>query len=147
MTAVLWNGWRKRDEMPPLCTQPGHGWCAAGTSFSVYLYENSHFQQIPVDIAYLPTFGFRKSNDSHISVRYFLDRSCCTCAMRSMSGVVNTSQAGEGRCNAELAWNPLKGHFSWNSFNIQGLRRHGQKLGGNWRWHTKVVFVMLLYKQ
>lgn len=79
------------------------------------LPANSHGHHLPANI------WISKSNDSHISVWYFLDQNCCTCAMRSVSSMFNTSQAAAGKCNAEFVWNILKGHFSWDFFNIHSL--------------------------
>lgn len=79
------------------------------------LPANSHGLHLPANI------WISKRNDSHISVWYFLDQNCCTCAMRSVSSVFNTSQAAAGKCNANFVWNLLKGHFSWDFFNIHSL--------------------------
>lgn len=89
-----------------------------------------------------------KSNDSHISVWYFLDWNCCTCAMWSVSSMFNTSQAAAGKCSVELVWDWLKGHFFLGFLQYpqpkRSLRSHGWKSSGNWRWHINVViFVML----
>lgn len=75
---------------------PGCGWCAAGMAFLLYLYKNSHCQQIPMDLP--ANIWISRSNDSHISVWYFLDQNCCTCAMWSVSSMFNTSQAAAARC-------------------------------------------------
>lgn len=106
------------------------------------LPANSHGHHLPANI------WISKRNDSHISVWYFLDQNCCTCAMRSVSSMFNTSQAAAGKCNVKFVWNLLKGHFFLGFLQYPqpmcGLRSHGQKTGGNWRWHINViVFVML----
>lgn len=59
-----------------------------------------------------------KRNDSHISVWYFLDWNCCTCAMWSVSSMFNTSQAAAGKCSVQFVWKVI---FSWDSFNIHSL--------------------------
>lgn len=81
------------------------------------LPANSHGHHLPANI------WISKSNDSHISVWYFLDQNCCTCAMWSVSSMFNTSQAAAGKCNAEIdeTQKPFFFFFSYDFFNIHSL--------------------------
>lgn len=116
--------------------------------FLVHLDENSHFQQIPVDIIYLPTFESQKVT----TLTFQSGISWTEIAAHVPCGVWAACLTHPRQQQGNAVWSLSERSFFFLGFfqyllSKCSLRSHGWKSNGDQRWLINVEILVMLNEQ
>lgn len=111
--------------------------------FLVHLDENSHFQQLPMDIIYLPTFESQKVT----TLTFQSGISWTEIAAHVPCGVWAACLTHPRQQQGNAVWSLSERSFFSLGFLQQpkcSLTSRGWKSSGDWRWHINVEILVML---